>query len=421
MRANMALASADLALEDRPALPLALSADGREASAELVADRTFRYSLRLVGTDGQQNLPGSADFRIRAVPDRKPQVRVLHPATRPWHTVKALIPVKVLATDNYGVSRVSLFLRRGDQEEFIERRFRPEDLSAPGAAAEVVAYTALEASALLPEGTVPPLQPGDEIAFYAEAEDNNGNVDRTDRYRIEIVAEEELTRRLSQQQAALRQELLKTRREEQEPAAADVERLFEYVARDGSLSEQDREGFREILVRQSTVTRQMDRLVTSVGEVLNSYVYNRVTNPPATERILGLFDEFLRADHADLGTVYKREVYRRLVTDYREGRVRDQQTLAVLTEIIEIALKVAERTSPEAARLLAGLSRNEPEATLRDDLGKVRDLQADILADFRLLDVKMQQWETYAEIIEIVRDILSTEQKIRAGAESLNR
>jgi hypothetical protein len=420
LRINMALASAEIAAEGRPTLPMTIGEGGRVAAAGIVADRTVRFSVRLTGADGQRNLPGSADFRIRAVPDRKPQVRVLYPATRPWHTPAALVPVKVLASDNYGVSRVSLFIRRGAEGDFHERPFTPEETSPSDVPGEVVAYAAIEAANLVGPGA-PPLRPGDEITFYAEAGDNNGNVDRTDRYRIEVVSEEELTRRLSQQQAGLRQDILKTRREEQEPAWRDVLTLLEFLADRGSLEDADREGFKEILVRQSTVTRRLDRLATNLADVFNSYVLNRLTNPPATARLLLLIDDFLRADRTELSTVFKRELYQQLIADYRAGNIRDQRTLAVLIEIMEITLKICERTSPEAVRLLTGLSRGEMEKGVAEDLGRVRDLMADILADFRLLDVKMQQWETYAEIIEIVRDILNTEQKIRTGAENLNR
>ena len=56
---------------------------------------------------------------------------------------------------------------------------------------------------------------------------------------------------------------------------------------------------------------------------------------------------------------------------------------------------------------------------MREVLERVRELQSDILADFALLDRKMREWETYAEIIQIIRELQSTEERIRGGADSL--
>ncbi len=423
IRTNMALRRALLTVEDREPVPLPVGADGRRIATSFIADRTFTYSLEMIGRGGQKNLPDSAVFRIRAVQDRKPKARILYPTARPWYTTSAVVPIKLLAGDNYGLSRISLFYRKGTEGEFAERRFTASELSTPLGAKEIVAYAAIPAVDLASDQENP-IRVGDEISYYAEAEDNNGNIDKTDPFRIEIASAEAVESRLAQQQRNLRSDALKTRRNEQEPARRRTNEVLDFLQRiagegGGKLEPRDRERIRDIQVRQGTVTRQMERFFVAVANVFNSFVYNRLTNPPATERILLLFDDYLKADHENLSRVFKRDLYRRLIADYRDGGIRDQQTLAVLLEIMEVTLKISEVTSPTAQRLLAGVARGEPERGTVADLSRVRDLQTDILADFDLLDRKMREWETYAEIIQIIRELRGTEERIRGGADSL--
>ena len=180
-----------------------------------------------------------------------------------------------------------------------------------------------------------------------------------------------------------------------------------------------RDQLREIQIRQGIVTRDMGQFFSAVTRVFNAYVYNRLAKPSATERILLLFDDFLKSDHEGLSTVFKRDLYESLIAEYRAGRIYDMQILAVLIEILEISLKIGEQTSPEAHRLLTGLARGEPEKGVSEDLARVEALQTDMLADFRLLDRKMQRWESYAELIEFLREVKTIQGDVKSGAESI--
>ena len=136
-KTNMALRQALLTVEDRDPVPLLLSDDGRSITTSFIADRTFGYSLLLTGREGQKSLPDSAVFRIRAIQDRKPKARILYPTARPWYTTQAIVPVKLLVSDNYGVSKISLFYRKGPEGEDAERSFTAGELSAARGTEEI--------------------------------------------------------------------------------------------------------------------------------------------------------------------------------------------------------------------------------------------------------------------------------------------
>ncbi|MHC4862298.1 MAG: hypothetical protein ACYTDY_19630, partial [Planctomycetota bacterium] len=261
-RLNMSLSAAKIEKEEIGEEPLELSGDRRTITTSFVADRTFWFTLHLLGEDGQRSLPDRTRFRIRAVPDRKPLAQVLHPAGSPWHTLKAIVPVKLLATDNYGVARLSLGYRKGAGDEYSERSFVGEDLSARLGSKEIVGYATIPVTDFA-ANQENPVRLGDEIRFIAEAEDNNGNTDRTEPFRLEIVSEEDLERRLSQQQAGLRDQAMKTR-QVQEQAHRAVVSLLEFLEDQGTIERRDREQIRDIQILQARVTRDMERFHAAV-------------------------------------------------------------------------------------------------------------------------------------------------------------
>ncbi len=106
---------------------------------------------------------------------------------------------------------------------------------------------------------------------------------------------------------------------------------------------------------------------------------------------------------------------------FASGRIFDQAILQVLVEISVITLRIAEDTSPRAHRLLTGVARGEPEKDMAEDVLAILDVQKDILADFRQLDLKMQKWESYAELIEELIRIKKLEAGIRQGADRLKK
>jgi len=78
LRMNMPLISATLVRDEDEPEALTLSPDRSTVQANLLADRTFRYTFKFTGREGQKNLADTATFRIRGVPDRKPLARILH-------------------------------------------------------------------------------------------------------------------------------------------------------------------------------------------------------------------------------------------------------------------------------------------------------------------------------------------------------
>jgi len=417
MRVNMPLTTAAIRRGDAEPEALAVSPDGRTVTAKLTADRTYDYVILMTGNDGQKNLPDTARFRLRSIPDRKPLARVLFPAAREWFTTKALVPFKVFASDNYGVERITLFHRRGKDTDFREHRFPTEALSAPMGAKEIVGFAAVAVTDL--GGPESPPRTGDEIVFFVEVTDNNGNTDRTDKYKIEIVTAEELERKLSQRQAGLREKVLDYQRR-QTAARDDVKAILTFLETEGAkLETRDRERLRDLQVLQGRTSRDMERFGVQIGRVFNAYVFNRLASPVATERILSIVTEFLRTDHENLSIVFKKELYRRVIKAYTDGRIFDQEILQVLIEILEISFRIGGDSSPRAQALIAGLARNEPETGLVNDLKTISDIQKDILADFRQLDQKMQRWEAYTELIDELRRIKEIEKEIKEGADEL--
>ncbi|HHY84971.1 MAG TPA: hypothetical protein GYA07_05485 [Verrucomicrobia bacterium] len=154
----------------------------------------FQLSIRDVGGLGCAE-PQRGRFNI--LPDEKPRLFVLEPGRDAVATPSIHIPVKVEASDDYGVTRV-LWLRGHNRS--IERPFRmPLKLESSPTRVEAVAVLELDQLGV---------RPGDVIDYYFEAADNypaGPNVTISRPFRLEIISEEQYAAIL--RQAAARKAL----------------------------------------------------------------------------------------------------------------------------------------------------------------------------------------------------------------------
>lgn len=159
-------------------------------SLTLTQSVAYAVSLRDVsGLDSTQPRNG----RLNARPDAKPRLFVLEPGRDAVATPDFTVPVRVQSEDDHGVTQV--FWLRGHNRS-VERPFAMK-LEPRGSRRSVEA----EGRFALGELGV---RPGDVIEYYFEAADNDPlgpNIALSRRYRLEIIAQEQLEEILRQQAA----------------------------------------------------------------------------------------------------------------------------------------------------------------------------------------------------------------------------
>jgi hypothetical protein len=395
---NMLVRSATFVREDGRGVALEQRAPKRFGH-RFTAAQSFEYVLRLEGMEGQRNRAELDTYRVTAVPDRRPEIRLLAPAARDALAPNGLLPLKVLAQDNYGVASLTLEYRLGLAEEV---QTRPVRNPVPERGPEVVAFDPIEASSLRTASGRPP-QEGDLLLLRVRGVDNNGLEDQTEEIQIEIAPPDEIERRLGQRQITLKEDAASAETMQRE-ARRLVDRILEDLTPDADLDRVAIDRLRDAQIMQGRVGRRMEEFLGGIQRVLNGYVFNRLGNPLAGQAILEIYLRHLAEDRKDLSRVFKPALYAEVVAGFRRGEIFDPEILGILIQIIEVSTEISTDLSPRVHRLVSDLVR-DPEADAVASLKEAADLQAATLSRFASLMNMMKRWETYHEFVIRMREI----------------
>lgn len=142
-------------------LLLSLSADGREVSGEFVVQENTKWFFQLDDMNGDR-LVENVERRIRVQPDRIPEVELLLPAEDLELDDLRSLTVRWQASDDHGLSRVNVVIGLASDPDNAERLGQEGLKGRSGQGVDDIDLRLVQA------------QPGDRLAVYVEAFDNNG-------------------------------------------------------------------------------------------------------------------------------------------------------------------------------------------------------------------------------------------------------
>ena len=157
--ANKILDSASVVMSEGGRIEAKVS--GREAQASFVVRGAGTYHIVLTDKSGLQN-KDPITYRITALSDEYPLVRIIQPGKDTELTEEMLVPLSIDATDDFGFSRLKLVYRLGEEGTF-------EELTVPlpkGAGAEMRVEYVWDMSGL-------GLLPEDVVFYYVKVYDND--------------------------------------------------------------------------------------------------------------------------------------------------------------------------------------------------------------------------------------------------------
>jgi hypothetical protein len=166
------------------------SPEAAEVAGAFEVQGAGKITVQVTDVDGQSSTePFSAPVTI--VNDERPEVRLLEPAQLSFATPSAVLPVQLVAEDDYGLARLQLFRSLNDS------RGLPQEikLSTPAR----LRWTTTVTAPLAAYG----LAPGDEIKLFARAEDTDPdgpNGADSNVATVKIISEEEYQRLMLAQQ-----------------------------------------------------------------------------------------------------------------------------------------------------------------------------------------------------------------------------
>jgi hypothetical protein len=273
-------------------LAVAVPVEGeRFFSGEFTVSQNGQYCFQLESADGFRSVRPDS-FRVEAVPDRNPLVRILLPESETERvSPEAAVRIRVSANDDYGIEGGAVdglfFPGLGPQSEVrtielpaLASRGR-ETSSGPGPVGGVPrdgesreAETVLEIAALSGKPGEPP-EPGSRLQYKARARDFAGNLGESQLHLLEIVAKEDLLRDLNDQLTIIRDQLREVQRR-QVSARKDVAEIEGQLAAAGKLKGDDAQRLVRHQQDQLRISQALERQVGEFERILSRADQNRV-------------------------------------------------------------------------------------------------------------------------------------------------
>ena len=412
VRTNMPLSRATIALGAEE--PAELSrAEPQLFTTELTAERNVRYSLRLVGVNGEENDPGVDTYLLQVARDQPPSVRVLTPGARSDRLAAGVVLIAFSARDDHRVTRASLYYRVNDDKERVVATgeaggdaLRP--LRTPGLPPDHVRGVMAIDLTQLRKGNGKLVDKGDRLSFYFEATDSSGRKQRTrSTYRVELVTEEDLSQTIQGRQQELRESV--RRADGRAHLAADRREQIKDTRED---DQEFRRWTGLAQAAQARVIDDLDSVSRRVQGVLNLYVFNRLGDRSAANQILPYYERHLLLPSDRTAVPFDGRLYRGLWHALKERRIRAGDVHAKLVEMADLADRLATEHGPRAYRAIgqAATSRNEQELDIA--LADARAEQKTITDGLAKLSRLMREWESYEGVVRWFKALRDTEQGV---------
>lgn len=281
---------------------LAIS-DEKAFSGEFTVTTSGQYYFQLEGQDGFRNLKPDR-FRIDAVLDRTPVVKILEPE-RVTEEVSpdATLKVRASASDDYGIERGAiegLYFpppelakeeEKGVSQSIGLPRFAPPagETSPGGARGEVTDELQLEVASLSTGGAGPPAL-GGSFQFFVLAADGGGNVGESQVHRLQIVGKEDLLKILTDQLMLVRDQLREVERR-QRSARKDLTEFEKSLQGKESLSAADAQKLFRHRQDQERITQALTREVAELDRILARTAANKVGDQEWKTWVNGVKDD----------------------------------------------------------------------------------------------------------------------------------
>ncbi|MCO5171422.1 MAG: hypothetical protein M9894_34400 [Planctomycetes bacterium] len=347
------------------------AADGRRVLVgrfRVNKDLRFHYYLLSREADGRRYDHGSKPvvFTVTALADQRPRVQIPVPGRRKQVTPQAKLPLVIEAADDYGLDTLALHHRTEREGAQRGEERIPLPLPEPNPR-QVKLPWQLDMADLR-------LQPGDLLRYVAVATDHN--LDEALRtaesrsFEVQVVRPEDLERILQDRLQALKERLEGAAREETEVRTATLAFVGELGPKD-VLTDDDKRRLQRLDQDQRRVTVRLEDVLNELTDI-------------AAERTLNRLDD---------------------------------EAAAALVEELSVAVRdLAKDRSPvisrelEDARAVARL-----DDRVRTRLGRVPDLQQQLIDAITALAARIGKWGDFTEVIQELRDLYRGEERIIEG------
>ena len=297
--------SSTLRLDDGRVFPLRIDADGLSFQAgappEIIVNKTTAYTFHLIDVDGVEG-GGDESWQLHVQADATPTAVIQQPSADLFVTEKAVVEVRVRASDDLALRQVGLVLNWTDGKRAKERTYPllsgpekpPPSTSAALDAAAAQQQTTLEQSVEL---SALQLAPGMLVTCRAVATDYSGQTGQSEPRMLSVVTPEQLVEQMAARQSQLLAELRRVLQLQHE-VHTQVDGLEKQLQRVAGLEQPDIDRLQAAEFSQREIARSLtgrgDGLPGQVLGLLADLRNNHLDNPDFQRRLEGMLAELAR-------------------------------------------------------------------------------------------------------------------------------
>ena len=291
---NKPLASARFVFDESEPVKFKVAENNR-LSGRFIVQRSEKYRLELIDTDGTTNSQPIA-YTVNAIEDATPQVQIVAPGRDIVLDESMLVTLQVNAQDDYGVQKIRLVYRVEGQSE--------SDIIVPLKTWHPTEMTVfiefpwdLDAVGLFPE---------DVVSYHIEAADADNitgpNVGKSDIYTIRFPSLEELYAEVESEQE-LEAQGLDALYDKQSEATATVDELLDKLRKSQELTQKDEKVMQQVLETQKQIEQTAKELVEEMKQTSEQMQKRQLFDIQTVEKfqeLQKLMDEALSKEHKEL-------------------------------------------------------------------------------------------------------------------------
>jgi len=395
--------------------------EGTRFHARVVVEESSTFNLHLKSRYGFRNL-NAFDYNITALQDVKPTIDLIRPGvTHLEVTRRALVPFLVNVDDDFGLTAVELNLERmgapEDRESIALLEVPADGVVVPPVGEALALFRTVDLLAFqLKKGEGKEIVAERETLLYRlRAVDNRelpnvgaaANENLSAERRIDVVEEGEKSRKLAERQLRLKQTVAKLHNDQKE-------RLQSLVAfmegREQDPADTQVRALASLEVEQNRIQNRARQTTKDFAEIVEEYLLNRLDPSPPAERVLASFVEDLKGGNAQLR--FDPAPFQKLADRHKAGEFGQLEVLGNLLVMLDLALKASEILADKALEALRE-ARITSDASMRPNLlESARDQEQKIVETYAELLRKMQEWEDFQEVIDLMRRLYRDQEKI---------
>jgi hypothetical protein len=250
-------------------------------SGHWMARNTSSFQVHAFDQDGFASDDG-ANYQVIVRPDQLPSVQITKPARNEECTPQAVIPLRAVAEDDFGIKTLKLVIYRLGEKPTL---LATTNLVANGAPLAGVQWQRLDSAGdtrrwqldypwdLSQIPANPALKPGDMLEYHLEAQDNFAFEGKyhdfvsSGKFRIVIMSQEQFTSLMNDLVGQVRQQV-KDIRNSQRSVRGETEDLHHQTQSQAQFTRADRQQSQELVARQATAASQAKQAAGKLQDLL---------------------------------------------------------------------------------------------------------------------------------------------------------